>query len=72
MPYLGIAEVILFHFNFVNNNYKHNSILGISPEHFILSKTFNSEFSYIEVWFTHQNSTLLETQDKVNITLVIN
>ena len=38
---------------------------------FIFSKTFNSEFSYDEVWFTDQNSKPLETEDEVSITLVI-
>ena len=37
----------------------------------IFLKTLNSEFSYIEVWFTDQNSKPLEI-DKTNITLVIN
>ena len=32
----------------------------------------NSEFSYIEVWFTDQNCKPLEIEDKINITLVIN
>ena len=27
---------------------------------------------YIEVWFTDRNSNLLEIEDKINITLVIN
>ena len=31
-----------------------------------------SKFSYIEVWFTDQNSKLLEIEDKINITLIIN
>ena len=35
-------------------------------------KTFDLEFSYTEVWFTDQNSNLLEIEDKINITLVIN
>ena len=35
-------------------------------------KTFDSEFSYIEVWFTGQNSQLLEIEYKKNITLLIN
>ena len=35
-------------------------------------KTFDSEFSYIEIWFTDQNSKLVEIEDKINITLVIN
>ena len=34
-------------------------------------KTFNSKFSYIELWFTYQNSKYLEIEDKINITLVI-
>ena len=39
---------------------------------FIFLKTFNSGFLYNELWFTDQNSKLLETEDKINITLVIN
>ena len=31
-------------------------------------KTFDSEFSYIEVWFNDENSKLLEIEDKINIT----
>ena len=46
----------------------------ISPKNFTSLKTFDSHilsgFSYIEVWFTDQNSKLLE--DKTKITLVIN
>ena len=47
-------------------------LLHISPENFIFLKTFDTEFSYIKVWFTEQNSNLLEIEDKINITLVIN
>ena len=40
---------------------------------FIFLKTFNSKFSYIEVWFvTDENSKPLQTEDKINIMLVIN
>ena len=46
-------------------------LLDISPKNLFL-KTFDSEFSYIEVWFTDQNSKLLEIEDKINIILVIN
>ena len=35
-------------------------------------KSFDSEFSHINVWFMDQNSKLLEIEDKINITLVIN
>ena len=35
-------------------------------------KTFNSEFSYTEVWFTDENSKTLEIEEKINIRLFIN
>ena len=50
--------------------YTFGQLLDISPQNFIFLKTFESEFSYTEVWFT-QNSKLLEIQDKINISLVI-
>ena len=86
MPNLEITEVVLVHCNIVNNNYQQDSralctfipkksfsqLLEISPKKFIILETFNSTFSYIEVWFTDQNSKPLEIDDKVNIALVIN
>ena len=86
MSHLEITKVILVNCNIFDNNYHHNSrvfytfvpnksfgyILDVSPKNVIFLKTFNSEFSYIEVWFTKQNSKLLEIEDKRNITLVIN
>ena len=86
MSHLEITEVVLVHCNIVNNNYQQDSrvlytfvpnksfgqLLDISPKKFIFLKTFDSEFSYIEVWFTDQNSKQLEIEDKINITLVIN
>ena len=47
-------------------------LLNISPESFIILKTFDSEFSLINVWTTDQNSKLLEIKDKINITLLVN
>ena len=47
-------------------------LLDISPKNFIFLKTFDSEFSYIEVWFTDQSSKPLEIEDEINITSVIN
>ena len=35
-------------------------------------KIFDSEFLYIEIWFTDQNSKPKETGDKVKFTLVNN
>ena len=86
VPHLEITEVVLIHCNIVNNDYQQDSrvlytfvpnksfgqLLDISPKNFIFLKTFDSEFSYIEVWFTDQNSKPLEIEDKINITLVIN
>ena len=86
MFHLEITEVVLVHCNIVNNNYQQNlrvlytfvpnksfdKLLDISPANFIFCLTFNCKFSYIEVWFTDQNSKPLEIEDKVNNTLVIN
>ena len=74
-PYLEITEVVLIHCKAVNNSYQQKSrtlctfvpnksfsqLLDISHENFIFWKVFDSEFLYIEAWFT----------DKINITLVI-
>ena len=86
MPPLEITEVVLIHCNIVNNDYQQDwgdsyafvtnkpfgQLLDISPKSVIFLKTFNSEFSNVEVWFTDQNSKPLEIEDKTNITLVIN
>ena len=85
-PHLKITEVVLIQCNIVSNDYQHNSrvlytfvpnklfgqLLDASPKKIIFLKTFNSELSFIEVWFTDQNSKPLEIEDKINITLVIN
>ena len=33
--------------------------------------TTNTEFSFVEVWFTDQKSKPLEIEDNVNLTLII-
>ena len=33
--------------------------------------TVNTEFSFVEVWFTHQVSKALEIEDNSNLTLII-
>ena len=53
-------------------NKSFGQLLNISHKNFIFLKTLNSEFSYMQVWFTDQNSKPLEIEDKINITLVIN
>ena len=32
---------------------------------------FNSEYDEIKVWFSDQNSQSLETEDRINLTMVI-
>ena len=81
LPHLETNEVVLIHCNIVNNDYLKDSrvpsksfgqLLGISPKNFTFLKTLNSQFLYIEVWFTDQNSKPLKIEDKINIILVIN
>ena len=47
------------------------SLLEISPKNHIFLKTLNSEFQDIRVWFSDQNSQLLEIEDIINLTLLI-
>ena len=82
VPRLEITEVVLIHCNIVTNDYQQDSrvlhtfvpnksfgqLLDVSPKKYIFLKTSNSEFSYIEVWFTDQNSTPLEIEDTIDIT----
>ena len=84
--YLEITEVVLIHCNIVNNycqqdsrvletfvpNKSFGQLLQISPKNFIFLRRFDSEFWYVDVWLTNQNSKLLGIEDKVKITLVIN
>ena len=86
VPRLEISELVLIHCNIVSNDYQQDSrvlhtfvsnksfdqLLDILLKKNYIFKTFNSEFSYIKVWFTDQNSKSLEIEDKINIILVIN
>ena len=85
VPSLEVVELVLVHCNLVNNDYQQDSrilytfvpnktfgsLLEISPTNHVFLKTFNSEFQEIKVWFTHQASTPLELEDKINVTLII-
>ena len=78
VSHLEITELVLMHCNIVNNDYQQDwrvlytfvpnksfgQLLDISPKNFIFFKTLNSEFSYIQVWFTDQNSKPLEMKIK--------
>ena len=70
LPHLEITEEVLVHCKIVKHDYQQGSnvlytfvpnksfgqFLDISPKNYIFLKTFDSEFSYIEVWFTDQNA----------------
>ena len=85
MPHLKITEVVLVQCNIVNNDYQQDSrvlytfvpnkpfgsLLEISPANHLFLKTFNSEYDKIKTWFPDQNSQPLETEDRINLTMVI-
>ena len=86
VPHLEIMEVLLYHYNIVNNGYLQGSrvlytfipdktsgnLLKISPTKYILLETFNSEYDENKVWFTDQNSKPLEMEDRINLTMATN
>ena len=86
IPHSEITEVLLVHCNIANNDYQQDSrvlytlvpnklfgqLLDISIKNFIFLKPFDSKFSYIELWFSDQNSKPLEIEDEIRIILVIN
>ena len=83
--HLEITEVVLVPCDIVNNDYQQDSrvldtfvpnkpfgsLLGIFSTNRIFLKSFNSEYDEIKVWFTDQNSQLLEIEDRINLTMVI-
>ena len=86
VPKLESVEVVLVHCNLVNNSYQQASrvfftfvptkqygqLISISSKSLIFLKTMNTEFSEIEVWFTDQKNNVLEIEDNINISLIIN
>ena len=78
-------EVVLVHCNFVANDYQQDSsilytliankpfgsFLEVSPKSHIFLKTLNPEFQDFKEWFKNQNGQPLETEDRMNLTLVI-
>ena len=78
VPKLESVEVVLVHCNLVNNHYQQalkvlftfvpnkqfGQLTNISPHSLAMLGTTNPEFSFIEVWFTDQNSDPLEVHDQ--------
>ena len=81
---LKSVEVVLVHCNLVKNDYQHTSkvlfsfvlnkqfgeLINISPDTLTIMNTVNTEFSFVEVWFTNQASKVLEIDDNLNLTLI--
>ena len=84
VPKLESVKVVLVQCNLVNNNYQQTSkvlftfvpnkqfgqLINIAPHSLTMLSTTNTEFSFIEVWFTDQNSEPLEIEDNFNLTLI--
>ena len=66
MPHLEINEVVLVHCSIVNilyicvTNKLFGQLIDISQKKYIFMKILNSEFSYIDVWFSDQSSKMLK------------
>ena len=85
VPRLETFEVVLVYCNLVNNNYQQASkllftfvpnkqfgqLITITPHSLTMLKTTNTEFSFIEIWFTDQNNRPFVIEDNVSITLII-
>ena len=73
------------HSNLIKYNYQHISealycfvlnkqfgqLRNISPDSLTMMNTVNTEFYFVEVWFTDQSSRALEIEDNINFTLII-
>ena len=57
-------------FSFVLNK-QFGQLMNISPHSLTMMNTVNTEFSFVEVWFTDQVRKALEIEDDVNLTLII-
>ena len=85
VPKLESVDLVLVHCNLVNNSYqqaskvlftfvpnkKYGQLITVSPLSLIMLKTVNTEFSFIEIWFTDQDNRPLEIEDSVNISLIV-
>ena len=85
VPKLESVDLVLVHCNVVNNSYqqaskvlftfvpnkKYGQLITVSTETLIMLKTVNTEFSFIEIWFTDQDNRPLEIEDSVSISLIV-
>ena len=86
IPSLEVVEVVLYESNLVDNkiqqktevlynftpNKSYAYVLNVEPSNLVFLKTYNTRFDEIIITFTDQHSRLLEIEDKLNLTLLIN
>ena len=84
VPKLESVEVVSVHFNLVKNDYQHTlkvlftfvppkqfrQLINISAHSLTMMSTVNTEFSFVEYWFTEQDRKALEIKNNVNLTLI--
>ena len=83
VPKIESVEVVLVHCNLVENDYQHLSkvlfsfvwnkqfgqLINTSPNTLTMMNTVNTEFSFVEVWFTDQISKTFEIEANINLSI---
>ena len=86
LPSLEVTEKVSVQCNVANNQYQqkyevlytfglnksYDYLLIIKPSNLVLLKTYNTEFDEIIITFMDQNGRLLEIEDRISLTLLIN
>ena len=86
VPIPEIVEVVLVQCNLVDDQYQQKSevsytftrkksyayLLNVEPRNLVVLKSYNIEFDEIIIIFTGQTGILLEIEDKVNLTFLLN
>ena len=81
-----VLEVVLVQCILVDNQYQQKSgvlhsfalnesygnLLNVNPNYLVFLKTYNTEFDDVTITSTDEKGRLLEIEDKVNLTLLIN
>ena len=85
VPKLESVDLVLMNCNLVNNTYQkaskvlftfvpdksYGQLITTSPHSLIMLKTVNTEFSFVEIWFTDQDNRPLEIEDNVRVWIFI-
>ena len=86
LPSFEVVKVVLVQCNLVDNQYQQKSkvlhiftpnkfyayLLNVEPSNLVFLKIYNTDSDETIITLTDQNGRLLEIEDKVNLTLLIN